>query len=73
MSDIIYEPHQYQDELDDDDTELDPVLLEENQDMTKLLDVDPEDRKERMDANDDPGSEDAEDTREELEDLDQET
>lgn len=73
MSEIIYEPRQYQDELSDDDKEIDPALLEQNEDMTEILHEDPNDRRERIEATEEVGSELAEDTREQLEDLDQET
>ena len=73
MSDTIYTPHQYQDELNDDDDELDPILLEENEDMTEVLHEDPHERKERFHDNIDGDTAQADDIREETEDLDQET
>ncbi|MGH7218558.1 MAG: hypothetical protein ACREGE_03910 [Candidatus Microsaccharimonas sp.] len=73
MSDILYQPRLPQDDFDGDDEEIDPILLEESEDITKTLHVDPEDLRERMEENEDLDSEQAEDTREELEDRDQET
>ena len=68
-----YSPRQFQDALDDDDADIDPIFLEENEDITETLHIDPQERREQLEANEDEGSEQAEDTREELEDRDQET
>lgn len=68
-----YIPRTPQDDLDGDDDAVDPIIMEENEDITETLHVDPAELRERMEENEDPGSEQSEDTREELEDRDQET
>ncbi len=68
-----YEPRQFQDSLNDDDEEIDLILVEENEDMTETLHVDAAERREHMEDNENPDLEQSEDTREELEDQDQET
>lgn len=73
MSEPIYDPRQYPDDLPDDDKEIDPALLEQDEDMTDTLNEDLTDRWERIEETEDVGSEQSEDTREQLEDLDQET
>lgn len=73
MSDMIYRPRQYQDELDRGEEDTDPIMEEENEDITDTLHVDPVEFKERIEENENSDSEQSEDTREEVEDLDQET
>jgi hypothetical protein len=68
-----YVPRQPQDDLNDDDASIDPVILEQNEDMSEVLHEDPRDIRDRMEENEDPDSEQSEDTREQLEDFDQET
>ncbi|MAU33545.1 hypothetical protein CL689_07360 [Candidatus Saccharibacteria bacterium] len=68
-----YTPRQPQDDLDADNKATDPVIQEENEDITETLHVDPAEFKERLDDNENPDLEQSEDTREALEDYDQET
>jgi len=72
-SDTFYTPRLPQDDFDEDDEDLDLVMLEENEDMTEILHVDPVERRERIEESEDPDSALGEDTREEREDLDQES
>ncbi len=73
MSDTIYEPQLPQDDIDGDDDAVDPIIIEENEDITETLHVNPDEFKERMEDNENPDLEQSEDTREELEDQDQES
>lgn len=68
-----YTPQTLQDDLDEDDAAIDPVMIEEHEDITETLHVNPEERRERLEDNENPDLEQSEDTREELEDRDQET
>lgn len=68
-----YQARLPQDDLDWTDEDTDPIIREENEDMTEIMHVDPEERREIMREDEDVESEQAEDYREELEDRDQET
>lgn len=68
-----YEPRNPQDALDGSDRDIDPISAEENEDLSERLHRDPHELKEDMDKYEDSDTEESEDYREELEDLDQET
>ena len=68
-----YEPRYPQDALDSSDRDIDPLSAEENEDLAKELHRDPHDIEDRFARTEDPDSEESEDLREQLEDVDQET
>jgi hypothetical protein len=65
----------YQDDLTTDDTAVDPIMHEENDDPTEILQVPPEEYKKEMDGLDidDDQAEGNEDMREQVEDLDEDS
>lgn len=68
-----YEPRYPQDVFSGRNEDIDPITQEESEDITEILHTDPHDLRERMEENEGPDSEQSEDTREQLEDLDQKT
>ena len=70
---IDYQPREPQDDLVWEDNDTDIISEETREDITETLHVDPEERREIMDEDEDPNSEQHEDYRETLEDRDQET
>lgn len=65
----------YQDDLTTDDTAVDPIMYEENDDPTEILQVPLEEYKKEMDGLDidDDQAEGNEDMREQVEDLDEDS
>lgn len=69
-NDDTFQIHSYQDDLDTDDSKRDPIMDEETDDPTELLQIPPEDFRDELDkrAIDEV---DNEDTRETIEDDDE--
>lgn len=68
-----YTPRTPQDDFDSGNDDVDPIIIEANEDITETLHISAEDFKQRINENEVGETEQAEDTREELEDRDQET
>lgn len=64
-----YIPHTYQDDLDNEDTQVDPLMAEENEDIAKELGIPPEELEEELRKIDTENDDD--DNREFIEDLDE--